>query len=729
MIFGPHASVDVSGSFAVSSADYLKLADGARFVASLGADDSALSTAPVSAFGFLGSTPGSIAFQQSQLSVPAGKTLSVIGGNVTIDGATLQAPGGRINLVSVKSPGEVPVTVGDLSASFPSQGAIELQNSAVVDASGDGGGQIVIRGGTLMIDNSAVEANTLGATDGQGIDIATTESLTVTYGGAITSSTAGSGRGGDIQISAPSIVLDGGGSTSGILADTLADGQGGNVFVSADSLVIRNAARISSATGGTGNGGNIDIGASTIQLDGQASFLLTGFSVQSVPGSTGNAGQIYVHPGAAGTLALGIVDGAQISAETDGSGIGGGINVKATSITLDVTRSDVFTATGISAQSFGSGKAGDINIDTGSIALMNGTEISAEAVSTGPGGNINITANTLNVGSSSDISATTHGESDGGNISISANTISLDGIQANGTPGFAGIFAGDNFGFGSGFHGGDISISADNLQVLNGAEISATVKGATEGGNITINAGALTIDNAAQIASSSTGSGNAGTIHISAGSVLLDHGGMISVSTSEPGTQAGDIVLNSSSDIRLLDHSEITAQAGPVDDSSNDGQNGGNITLTAPGTIYLRDSTLSAQAVNNGGNITLDPHFVVLDNGRISADAIFGSGGRLMITADFLFSSPGPTSDFITANSRFGTPGTVVIDATEIDLTGVLVGLPGTLLGADQQLPAYCGVRIGGGLSSFLVMGRGGLPLEPDGWLPSFGVNLDRGRK
>jgi hypothetical protein len=52
ILFGPNAVVDVSGSFAASSANYLKLADGARFVASLDANDSGLSTAPSARLGF-----------------------------------------------------------------------------------------------------------------------------------------------------------------------------------------------------------------------------------------------------------------------------------------------------------------------------------------------------------------------------------------------------------------------------------------------------------------------------------------------------------------------------------------------------------------------------------------------------------------------------------------------------------------------------------------------------
>jgi tRNA(adenine34) deaminase len=109
VVFGPNASLDVSGSFAASSADYLKLADGARFVASLDADDSVLSTAPVSAFGFLGEQHAGIEVQRSTLNVPNGKTVSLVGGDISMDGGRVTSPGGGIHAASVQSAGEVPV--------------------------------------------------------------------------------------------------------------------------------------------------------------------------------------------------------------------------------------------------------------------------------------------------------------------------------------------------------------------------------------------------------------------------------------------------------------------------------------------------------------------------------------------------------------------------------------------------------------------------------------------
>src|SRR5438105_14177332 len=62
VLFGPNASLDVSGSFHVSTADYLRLADGARFSARL-SETSTLSVAPPAAFGFLGPQPATITVQ------------------------------------------------------------------------------------------------------------------------------------------------------------------------------------------------------------------------------------------------------------------------------------------------------------------------------------------------------------------------------------------------------------------------------------------------------------------------------------------------------------------------------------------------------------------------------------------------------------------------------------------------------------------------------------------
>src|SRR5919198_2969664 len=131
VLFGKHASLDIQGSFHVSTADYLKLGDGGRFEAT-SPENSVLTVAPPEAFGFLGERqPAGIAVQGSRLQVPAGEKLSVVGGDIRIADGSLYAPGGRIDMVSVASPGEVLPNAPDLGvASFERLGKIEVSHSS-----------------------------------------------------------------------------------------------------------------------------------------------------------------------------------------------------------------------------------------------------------------------------------------------------------------------------------------------------------------------------------------------------------------------------------------------------------------------------------------------------------------------------------------------------------------------------------------------------------------------
>ena len=793
VLFGSHAQVNVSGSFAVTSASYVKLADGGRFDAANPAND-VLTAAPVSTFGFLGSAPGNISFQQSSLAVPAGQSFSVIGGAITLNGATIQAPGGRINLISINSAGELVLDVTDLTAlpnttAFSSLGQITIQDAdsvqSTVDASGSGGGQVVVRGGTLLVQNSVVEANTLGGTDGNGININVTGDLTVN-GGAITTDTSGSGNGGALSITAGAITLNAEGNTvSGILSDTEAtgSGNGGNISITTPTLDILNGARISAATGGMGNGGNVTIDANTIDLDAQSAqgfgSSITGISVSSLNNPGGNAGSIVIQPMSGGALSLQIVNGAQVSAETDGNGAGGSINIVADSIQLDAQTSSQFT--GIEAMTFGPGQGGDIQIQTRALTLANGSQISATTFGSGGGGDITVNADTIAVQTSSSIESQTFGLGPGGSINLTATTsLIADGQQADGSPGFAEIAASNPYGIslpGYNAPAGNITITTPLLEVLNGADISASVLGASAGGNITINAGALALNNHALITCSSQ-NGQAGGIAITAPQTIqLADASVISVSSAN--NNAGDINAVSGGNIRVAD-SQITAQAA---------QDGGNITLTAASTVYLLDSKLDASAANQGGNVTVDPQSVVLNNSTIASSAGSGNGGDITLEpansvyllrstlnaqsaggngGDILVAGPTGNAGTGTANAPLVTlnkanvianapkgrggnitfvsksflqseglidasgaeDGTVEIRSPNVDLTGIVVPLPGSLLDAESQLQPYCGVKLAGAISSFFVVGRGGVPLQPAGVLPSLGLPpIDEGKR
>src|SRR6185295_8817360 len=132
-LFGPNATVNVGGMVTFTSADYLRLADNARFNAVPHAGpDLLLSAAPVAAFGFLGSNPGPITVQGSHLAVAEGTGISLVGGNISIQAGTLTAPSGEINLVSVNKPSHLQIggevaNGGEFAATgFKSMGHIAL---------------------------------------------------------------------------------------------------------------------------------------------------------------------------------------------------------------------------------------------------------------------------------------------------------------------------------------------------------------------------------------------------------------------------------------------------------------------------------------------------------------------------------------------------------------------------------------------------------------------------
>ena len=112
IIFGPNASLNVSGSFHASSAGYLVLGTNGRFDA-VNPANSVLTTAPPSAFGFL-NNPAPISVTDTRLQVANGQTLTLAGGNITTQDALLYAPEGTVQVASVGAAGEVNVDVSTL---------------------------------------------------------------------------------------------------------------------------------------------------------------------------------------------------------------------------------------------------------------------------------------------------------------------------------------------------------------------------------------------------------------------------------------------------------------------------------------------------------------------------------------------------------------------------------------------------------------------------------------
>jgi filamentous hemagglutinin family protein len=128
IMFGPNAKLDVSGSFHASTADYIKLGETGRFDAKT-PGNSVLTVALPTAFGFLSDTPKGISVDGGFFEVPAGKSISLTGGDLSIKNGNLYAPSGTINLISLASPGEAFFSVpGFETGSFEKFGTIETNH-------------------------------------------------------------------------------------------------------------------------------------------------------------------------------------------------------------------------------------------------------------------------------------------------------------------------------------------------------------------------------------------------------------------------------------------------------------------------------------------------------------------------------------------------------------------------------------------------------------------------
>ncbi len=415
-VFDKYAKLDVQGSFHVSTAGQLRLGDAGTFDARY-PERSVFVSAPPSAFGFLETSPAEIKINESNLATGSGKTLSFIGGEINIKGGLLRAISGRINLAAIVSADQLTTTSSGLQTSYNAQlGKIVLESNARIDVGKEGAGDIYIRGGQFILNQSEILANT--SIDKRGGAIALdVEELHMSEGANIDSRTFGPGHGGQIIIKVAGQAQLSNHSTiqSSTQSSDLQAGDAGNIVLQARCLNLQGST-ISTATEGPGQGGNITL--STFDYISLTPFASpTGQLSSSIQASSQPNEGKEANAGHAGRIDITTRDlhlsgeKTKIDNSTTGAGQGG-------SITLTLSHSlQIGDQAQISADSKGDGEAGNISIHTPHLDMHNGTV--STATNQADGGNIIIKSQAVEL-QNSELSATVSGgKGNGGNLLIS----------------------------------------------------------------------------------------------------------------------------------------------------------------------------------------------------------------------------------------------------------------------------------------------------------------------
>jgi filamentous hemagglutinin family protein len=804
IVFGPNASLNVGGSATFTTADYLRFADSAKFNAAPGPQDALISSAPIVAFGFLGSNPAAIMIQGGQLAVAPSQSLSLVGGNIEVEAGTLlndtvqparlAAPGGQINLFSAGSSGEMLLhgTLGQPTEpavnGFTTLGDISLSAGASIETTANTAGRIVIRGGQFAMDDASIKAISEGgepslgrATASPTISI-TAESIALTNGTHITADSHGTASAGDITFNVGTLTTEGdatnrislnptnlplepgkgtnwaqnlitsdnrspaaeagpagritmqgvGGPGTSAASITLKDSAvssrvfGGTadttpsaITITADSLVLINedfpteqgggVATIVVTTVGAAPAGDVDLNVNTLRINANPDETPIEGAKRVFVNSSNHAGSTA---GPAGNLTISgvgpeLTDAAQLVVLNRGvlfTGVDGGSPAsRPGSITITADTVSLIGDTGIFANTFG-----DVQTPAGNIALnVNQLRANVKPVGTllpgHPASGINSTSEGWQAGTVT-ISGLSPDNSDSAKL-VSLNNVELSTAVAGGRETLIPA---------------TITVIADQVR-LTDTVIKTDTVGAVPAGNITIKANSIAADQSTKISSNTSATGRGGNVSFDAGQSLTMRGGTHLSAQSTGQGNAGNIAINAGAHFSAQ-NSTITTEASHT--------SGGNVVVQATDSIRLVNSRISTSVQGgpetSGGNVTLDPAIVILQNSQVRAEAVEGSGGNINIIAGVFLADP---SSVVSASSQFGLSGSVNIQSPVSSLSGSLAVLPQRVLESQPLLQQACASQGSGRLSSLVVSGRDTFPVEPGGWMISPLALLDEARQ
>jgi filamentous hemagglutinin family protein len=455
----------------------------------------------------------------------------------------------------------------------------------------------------------------------------------------------------------------------------------GNIII---TRPIWKSPSVSLALGRSGNGGAISFAtySGDITVKDVRSFFgdvgtYLDAGTYSGSGSSGNGGAISLASNSGNisliNAPLNSSTASYSSSKLDYSGNGGTISL-ATSLG-NITLNDLTLYSYSFARSANSRSGGAISLysESGNIALNNSTLSAyslASSASSQNGGSVSISALNGNITSaltsyvlSFSISAAGFKSGNGGEINLTAkNQISNLALFTSSAFGQAGAVNINGLG--------DLTIAS--LQVITSKTVNfpkraydindpntfiSTIFGSGQSGrsgDVMIQGiGNLTFDNTL-IVSTTQGINPAGNILItSPAEIAFQNNSQVLSNTSSIGN-AGSITVAAGEGIIFKDNSQIIAQTSNKGKAGNIGLIAGNLILFTAGTGLFANTTLGS--TGDGGNITIDPQYVTLQDGAAIAVGSLGAGlgGNITIFANYLSLLNGSSITASTASTNGG---------------------------------------------------------------------------
>jgi filamentous hemagglutinin family protein len=567
------------------------------------------------------------------------------------------------------------ILVGNFFANSQAEGAGEIVvNARDVTLSSDGNGSFTGLGaqGTFRTGVAAPFSDLrLTTPDSGSITIIATGKLTMLERAQVTTDSLAFGKSGNVTINARDVLLIGAGANTGaIAAQSILAGASGNVTINATGAIdVQNGFRVSTNTGGSGDAGVVSLTGASITVTGADTRIQS--AAAQPPDSDSNL---------------------RTFARLFNNFFTNDPRFRTPIPNSDAAYPTLRALLGVKPRP---GDLMDVLKQLNALGLTNVADLTP-----GDGGKVSVINTPLLIlDAGARIETSTLWDGNAGAIEGDVGSLSIKGgasIRSR-----SGADRSDGVFIGTGSAGNVTFTAADSISISDaGSTISTTTFGNGNGGSIFLTGGKLvSIQNG--------------------GNVSADSGGILAGQQFSGSGLAGNITIAAGDQIQMNSGS-VSTRAVTSD--------GGNIALNAPRMIQLTDSQVTTSVESGfggGGNISIDPQALILNNSRILANAFGGPGGNINIIADvFLVNNNGgfPTSltGIVDASSALSTPGTVNIEATFTNVVGTFTQLPSTPLQASELLRASCAARFSGGKASSLVVGgRDGLPLQPGDLLPS----------